>query len=59
MILSKPRKISYEKSHDLGIPGYVWLVKYDHKTWHYNLKAKTFIGLIWEIIKIYARSHTN
>lgn len=59
MTLHKLRKVSYEESHRLGISGYVWLVNYDHKTWHYNLKAKTFTGLIWEIIKIYVRSHTN
>lgn len=59
MILSKLRKISYEESYRLGVTGYVWCIKYKYKTWHHNLKAKTFIGLIWEIIKIYARSHIN
>jgi hypothetical protein len=53
MKLTNFRKISKQKALDLGIPEYIWLVKYDHKTWHYNLKAKSFIGLVCVIIKIY------
>lgn len=57
MILTKLRKISIEEAYRLGIPGYVWNIKYNYKTWHLNLKSKTIIGLIFQIIKAYARSH--
>lgn len=51
MTYSNLRKISEQEAYHLGIPGYVWHVKYDKRFQHYNLKSKSFIGLLIKMIK--------
>lgn len=57
MVLSKLKWNSKEEAYHLGLnllyPNGYWSISFNKKTFHYNLDAKTLIGLVKKIIKTY------